>query len=395
MAQSISLSSRADRVASAEPRPVHGRLLPLDGLRGIAVFLVILFHWKYLPFGWSGVWLFFTLSGFFIFRNLLATRQAEPHMPFGLFYGQFMVRRCLRLLPLYYLLLLVMTAVVVILQRWEHLAVTVPSLALFVHNLVKPFSSVQHTLYYDHFWSLGVEIHFYLLAPFLPFFLGRNALRNLLLAIVLISPILRQAAFWYFSADPGPLTLRPSGFVYFFSFFHFDAFALGGLAALHERDLLRLGRRAWWLLLVPAALFVFYSLGVGLLFRDVPYLLFMGDHLQASLGYTLLILCCTGLICVALVDDGLLGRVLTLPPLLLLGKISYGVYLMHGAILLVTFQLIEAWLPGYGRFSPQILAVFAAYLAVTVGISWLSFSRFESRFLPRPKLISARALGGG
>ncbi|WP_027134118.1 acyltransferase family protein [Geminicoccus roseus] len=395
MAHSVSLVSGADRIAQSEAPPAHGRLVPLDGLRGIAVFLVLLFHWKYLPFGWSGVWLFFTLSGFFIFRNLLATRQSRPDMKLGPFYGQFMVRRCLRLLPLYYLLLLVMVVVVTILQRWDLLGYTVPGLALFIHNLVKPFSTIQHTLYYDHFWSLGVEMHFYLVAPLLVFFLSRRALQVLLVAIVLVSPILRQTALEILSADPGALTIRPGGFIYFFSLFHFDAFALGGLAAMHERDLVRLGQKTWWLLLVPGTLFIAYFLGVGLLFRDVPYQLFMADHLQASLGYTLLILGCTGLICVGLVDHGLLHRFLTLPPLLLLGRISYGVYLIHGAILMLTFQIWDSYFPGLGRFSPQILAVFCVYLLVTVGLAWLSFTYFESRFLARPKLISARAMGGG
>ncbi len=395
MAHTVSLARSADQIVTTAAPPAHGRLVPLDGLRGIAVFMVVLFHWKYLPFGWSGVWLFFTLSGFFIFRNLLATKGAEPNMKLGLFWGQFMVRRCLRLLPLYYLLLLVMVVAVTALQRWDMLAYTVPSLALFTHNLVKPFSTIHHTLYYDHFWSLGVEMHFYLLAPLLVYFLGRRSLQALLLLIVLASPVLRQLALAVASAQADALTVRPGGFIYFLSPFHFDAFALGGLAALHERDVLRMGKRAWWLLLVPGALFVAYFLGVGLLFRDVPYQLFMADHLQASLGYSLLILCCTGLICVALVDNGIVRRILTLPPLLLLGRISYGVYLMHGAILLATFDLWQRYLPDYGRYSPQILALFVAYLLVTVGIAWLSFTFFESRFLARPKLVSARAMGGG
>lgn len=395
MAHSATIAPAAVPAAAPKELLFHARLMPLDGLRGIAVFLVLLFHWKYLPFGWSGVWLFFTLSGFFIFRNLLATKQGKPHMPLGLFYGQFMVRRCRRLLPLYYLLLLVMVVVVTVLHRWDLLTYTVPGLALFIHNLVKPFSEIQHSLYYDHFWSLGVEMHFYLVAPLLVFFLSRAGLRALLIGIVLVSPILRQAVLAVLSNDPGALTLRPGGFIYLFSFFHFDAFALGGLAAMHERDLVRMGKKAWLFLLVPGALFVAYFLGVGLLFRDIPYQLFMADHLQASLGYTLLIFCCTGLICVGLVDHGLLHRFLTLPPLLLLGRISYGVYLIHGAILLTTFDLWQTYFPQFGRYSPQILALFGVYLLVTVGLAWLSFTYFETRFQPRPKLVSARAMGGG
>ena len=395
MAHLLSIAPSATRIVAAKTEQAHGRLVPLDGLRGIAVFMVIVFHWRYFPFGWSGVWLFFALSGFFIFRNLLAVKQAEPGMPLGPFYGQFMVRRCLRLLPLYYLCLTIMAVAVTTLHRWDLLTYTVPSLALFIHNLVKPFSNIQHTLYYDHFWSLGVEMHFYLLAPLLVYPLGRIKLRSVLIGIVIVSPILRAIASDILAADPDLVTIKPGGFIYLISFFHFDAFALGGLAAMHEREIVRLGKTAWWLLLVPAALFVAYTIGVGLVFWDVPFQLFMFDHGQASIGYTLLALGCTGLICAALVDRGLLHRLLTLPPLLLLGRISYGVYLIHGAILMLTFQLWEAYFPGLGRFSPQILGLFGIYLVVTVGIAWLSFTFFESRFLARPRLVSTRALGGG
>ncbi|HEX2527321.1 MAG TPA: acyltransferase [Geminicoccus sp.] len=364
----------------------HGRLVPLDGLRGIAVFLVILFHWKFLPFGWSGVWLFFILSGFFIFRNLVTIRQAKPSMPLRPFYGGFMYRRCMRLLPLYYLLLLVMAVVVAILARWDLLTYTVPGLALFLHNFVKPFSTIKHSLYYDHFWSLGVEMHFYLLAPLLVFYLSMSRLKVVLAAIVVASPLLRGAAAAMLEADASWLTIKPGGFIYVLSFFHFDAFALGGLAAIYERSLVQLRARAWWLLLVPGALFLAYGAYIALVHRDVPYQLFMSGHLQESVGYTLLIMGCAGLVAVALVDRGLLRWFLTLPPLLLLGRISYGVYLIHGALIMLTFALWETYFPGAGRFSPVVLGMFGIYLVVTIGIAWLSFTFYESRFLVHTKL---------
>ena len=394
MAHALAMARPSDRIVAARTQQSHGRLVPLDGLRGIAVLMVILFHWKYLPFGWSGVWLFFSLSGFFIFRNLLAVKQADPNLRLGPFYGQFMIRRCLRLFPLYYLLLLVMTVTVIILHRWDLLTYTVPSLALFIHNLVKPFSEIPHTLYYDHFWSLGVEMHFYLLAPLLVYPLSRTVLRNVLIAIVIASPILRAIAHAMLLTDASFLTLKPGGFIYLISFFHFDAFALGGLAAMHERELVRLGGKAWWLLIVPGVLFVAYAVSIGLIFRDIPFQLFMFEHGQASIGYTLLNLGCAGAICVALVDKRLLHWFLTLPPLLLLGRISYGVYLLHGGILLLTFQLWDTYLPGLSRYSPPILLLFATYLVVTTALAWISFTFFESRFLARP-MVSTRALGGG
>jgi peptidoglycan/LPS O-acetylase OafA/YrhL len=274
-----------------------------------------------------------------------------------------------------------MTVVVIVLARWDLLTYTVPSLALFIHNLVKPFSTIRHSLYYDHFWSLGVEMHFYLLAPLLVFYLARSRLKAVLATIVVATPLLRGAASLLLQADASWLALKPGAFLYFMSFFHFDAFALGGLAALYEPVLTRLRGKVWWLLLVPGVLFVAHGAIIAFGYRDMPFQFFMFGHLQESLGYTLLILGCTGLLCVALVDQGLVRWLLTRPPLLLLGRISYGVYLMHGALVLLAFAWWESQFPEHGRFSPVGLALFAGYLAVTIGIAWLSFTFFESRFL--------------
>ena len=80
--------------------PTLKHIRPLDGLRGVAIILVILFHYTWLTSGWVGVQLFFVLSGFLITGILLDTRTS-PH-----YFRTFWIRRALRIFPLYYATLL-------------------------------------------------------------------------------------------------------------------------------------------------------------------------------------------------------------------------------------------------------------------------------------------------
>src|ERR1041384_7535009 len=77
----------------------------LDGIRGIAILVVILFHFGYLPFGWMGVQIFFTLSGFLITSILISDRDG-PFLPY---IGRFYWRRTVRIFPLYYFFLALIT----------------------------------------------------------------------------------------------------------------------------------------------------------------------------------------------------------------------------------------------------------------------------------------------
>src|SRR6266446_5951817 len=73
----------------------------LDGVRGIAVLMVVLIHSRFLPIGWVGVQIFFVLSGFLI-TGILLSQKAQP---FSAFMARFYWRRGLRIWPLYFLFL--------------------------------------------------------------------------------------------------------------------------------------------------------------------------------------------------------------------------------------------------------------------------------------------------
>ena len=161
---------------SRSPRLSARHFTSLDGLRGVAFLLVFAHHYGLSanitqPFiralgwlaggGWMGVDLFFVLSGFLITGILIDTRDG-PH-----YYRNFYARRALRILPLYYTLLLVLFALTPVWHlkwHWGHLAYVFylgnfAGLLDGTLNHVLPFITLTHT------WSLAVEEQFYLIWP--------------------------------------------------------------------------------------------------------------------------------------------------------------------------------------------------------------------------------------
>jgi peptidoglycan/LPS O-acetylase OafA/YrhL len=173
----------------------------LDGLRGVAILMVMLFHFgsevddlghysilcRPLRVGWAGVDLFFVLSGFLITGILLETRR-DPR-----YFRNFYMRRTLRVFPLYFLVtgtVAVASGMSSVAAHWLGLAwhsqwwywTYASNFLVTVHGgWVGPF---------DHFWSLAVEEHFYLVWPLVVFFLDRRQLFwtcGVLVAIAFVS----------------------------------------------------------------------------------------------------------------------------------------------------------------------------------------------------------------
>lgn len=255
-------------------RPMR-RLPSLDGLRGLAVLLVIVHHCGWLQVGWIGVDLFFVLSGYLLTGQLLAGQTV----------GEFARRRVARLLPLYAVFLLVCLPLVGDRSAWwmyAGLLTDWSTAATGVHGPLVPT------------WSLAVEVHAYLLWPIL-------AHRpRALLALVLTAPLARAAvAVGFGGVELGYYCWR------------WDALALGALAyhapwtkelALHVAGLL--------------ALVVVVVLAVA------------GVRLRTPLGLSLTALASAGVL-VGAVD----WRWLRLAPLRRLGAVSFCLYLVHVPLL--------------------------------------------------------------
>ena len=132
-------------------------LKSLDGVRSLAVLLVMLFHFGYFPAGWIGVQIFFTLSGYLITRILLESREDSLSTYLRRFYW----RRSLRIFPLLYAYLLICWAVFSFSGIPSSFGSDWPWLFTFTANFGRMRTSDIGESFV-HIWSLAVEEQFYL-----------------------------------------------------------------------------------------------------------------------------------------------------------------------------------------------------------------------------------------
>jgi len=175
------------------------RIPQLDAVRGLAVLLVLIHNTDIYPSlhlrwvsanGWMGVDLFFVLSGYLITGILLDTKESPGY------FRNFYARRCLRIWPLYYAVLLFMFVVVPLVRPSEaHTIFEVRSAPwwsylFFIQNFLVPIPTMA-TGALGVTWSLAVEEQFYLVWAVVVRFCSPRQLRRIAVAVILLSPILR------------------------------------------------------------------------------------------------------------------------------------------------------------------------------------------------------------
>jgi peptidoglycan/LPS O-acetylase OafA/YrhL len=331
----------------------HGaapRDLPLDGLRGVAILLVVFYHatffaiarehavdrWLVAPasLGWSGVDLFFVLSGFLITRILLRERAA-PNL-FRVFYA----RRVLRIFPIYYAVLAV---VLIVLPRIDALAAQDYFWArgashetfwywLFLSNIESALTGRFHHRFLGITWSLAIEEQFYLTWPFLVWWLTPRRLVSLCLAVIAGAFALR-CAFVIAGANPFMMFVGTP--------FRIDTLACGALVALlHARDggWERLDTHARRLLPIAGAmclsLLLLFQVAPGFL-ATRPGLTLLSHPLVQTIGYSALAVFYAALLVrVMAAEPGRrLRRAFEAPVLRMFGRYSYAIYLLHTPVI--------------------------------------------------------------
>ena len=150
---------------------LHHRIKILDGFRGLAILLVVGYHYfNFFSFGWTGVDLFFVLSGFLITGKLVESLGAEHY------FRTFYINRILRIVPLYYIILLLFFVLIPFLlpsfvsvsfKELLHQQIYYWTFAVNIYDAVHGWP-LNVTLI--HFWSLACEMQFYLLWPFIIYF---------------------------------------------------------------------------------------------------------------------------------------------------------------------------------------------------------------------------------
>ena len=357
------------------------RVSELDGLRGIAILLVLMFHFTpasgplhplahVFQVGWIGVDLFFVLSGYLI-TGILLDSAGRPH-----YYRNFIVRRSLRIFPLYYACLLLYGYLTFSPSpvRWsEFLGVGdarwylfyVGNIRAFLHN-AWPGAAILTPL-----WSLQVEEQFYWSYPFLVQAAKRKTLAAILMASVAVALALRIILAFAMPANTvGAYVLMPC---------RMDALAMGGLVAIAARQAPGWLKHPWTgrLTLLCAAI----SIAVCLFVSETPW-----SQAMRTFGYSAIDLAFTGVL-VLLIGrrQPLLLRICRWRWLVWLGIISYGLYLLHVPALTVSDRLAPAL-----HLAPRGSAMFFVAIAVAVGAASLSWIAFESQVLRLKNRFTAR-----
>jgi peptidoglycan/LPS O-acetylase OafA/YrhL len=395
----MQLPSRPAEVdAVSEGRvPASGRILILDGIRGIAVLLVMTFHFWIVAFtggtrfwervyddvagmGWIGVDLFFVLSGFLITGILYDSRESSRY--FRVFYG----RRTLRIFPLYYAALttffligpLVLTHVyrpalaemqsgtTVRLFAWTYL--------LNWYEGFKGWGAVAHPL--QHFWSLAVEEQFYLIWPFLVLKLARRRLMGVCVGLMVLALTLRAVLYW----------LHLPVAAYLWTICRADSLAIGGVVALAARDpgdwqiLLKWARR----LALPAlgALIVGRILNPGCTVGPGDTPTFFMNTFELTLAGVFFGACIA--IAVGSRKQSLGHRVVASPFLRFFGKYSYCLYICHLPVIVIFAKAGLNSTHLVGRLHSELLSVLAVNgiaLAVSIAIAFASWHLYEKQWL--------------
>jgi peptidoglycan/LPS O-acetylase OafA/YrhL len=392
--------------AQAALKGAEARAIPtLDGMRGLAVLLVLMFHFAwtfpgedpatavdfidkvavrihaFLWSGWIGVDLFFVLSGYLITRGLVAPSKRATGSRLKMFW----MRRVLRIFPLYYAFIIVGTIVALALEgtsAW----VPGPSYWVYMQNYSLAFDD-EVLRWTAHFWSLAIEEQFYFVWPIVAIMVSRK--RLVLTILVLIPAVVLLRAFMVFKGAQIPLFQQwfhgPEGiakFVYRATFTRADGLLSGAFVAVTQREVSHPVSVAWRRLRFPIlvstalALCGLYVLANGL--NDY-------DRRIMAVGYVMLAVFFASAIsmCADSVISDRMRRFLSWKPLVACGKVSYGMYIFHWVLVIWLVPRISKMQMTMGTATKMALntAVIVVSIAITYVFAEVSFRYFEAKFL--------------
>lgn len=341
----------------------------LDGLRGLAILLVVVYHnfgfINVFFFGWLGVDLFFVLSGFLITDILLKTVGKKGYLK------NFYIRRVLRIFPLYYLCLILF--LIVLPQTTIQLDVQYYVdhqvwLWTYLQNWIYTFQSPGQTNALNHLWSLAVEEQFYLLWPLAVLIIRKPGYLLLFISLVLVAVLGLRLLVWM---------NQISDLAYFnlYTFTRIDGLCIGCMIALLQRVKSNFLERNKAIIVL-----CFAGLNFGFFFVNRRYQ-FSFPYL-AFAGYTTFAMMFGLLVNEAVTRQSKLINLLFNNPLLkFFGKISYGFYVFHWPVYLLLFPYLLPWISKLtnGTLVQFLVSVVATIAAIV--ISWLSYQYFEKYFL--------------
>ncbi len=358
------------------------RIPELDGVRGWAILSVIVFHyatvgrspaetapWFLAPVWilWSGVDLFFVLSGFLI-GGILLDRRDSPN-----YFKVFYLRRTLRIFPLYYAVIVL--SIVCSATPWLRDGPAGTFLCennhshwwyvVFQQNHVELFTGERAVpaAFLGPMWSLAIEEHFYLALPFIVHFFPRRWIPYICCLGIVAGPV-------------GRLLAEGRG-AYFYTWCRMDALCLGVLIATVLREPVicaAVRRHAGWLLAGMSAIVA------GTIWYAFTHTWVPGVGFGSVVGHTCLA-CFYGLLVTVCVvrSNTKMTAVFRSRFLRGLGTVSYGMYLLHMPVLGFTHLVLRAQSPSLNEIGDLLAHALAA--ALCWAVACFSYRRFESRLI--------------
>ena len=341
----------------------------LDGLRGLAILMIIFYHiFDFLPlsnFGWVGVDLFFVLSGFLI-TGILLPKRNYPH-----YFGNFYVRRILRIFPIYYLSLIIFLFLLPKIIEYPF------SLNYFIANqwwfwlefqnwlfISKP---VGNNNFLNHFWSLALEEQFYLICPFIFLLIKKTHRQITFILIILLLLLVLRLTVWH-------LNFVNISYINLYAFTRIDGLCVGCLLAIFKYqgnfEMGKLNRVLGLFFLI--LIFLFMPLTRVLFHLNLPYF--------ASCVYPAMGIFWGGVLWAAVLGRNLVYRIFKNRVIGFIGRISYGLYIFHWPVhrlLLFKFEAAKNQQhPFWGSLLPAITST-----TLTILIAVISYYCYERYFL--------------
>lgn len=344
-------------------------LVQLDGLRFIAVTLVMIDHWLgeavRLPLGYFGVNLFFVLSGFLITRILITSKQHDQQLGRSHSHSlkAFYIRRSIRIFPIYYITIFALAVVgfPAVRENLGWLLTYTTNIWIVVHQTW--LGAI------DHLWSLAVEEQYYIFFPFMIFFIPNRYFLPMLFGMIGFSFLLRVILFATNAPWMAQFVLMPTCL---------DAFGMGGIMAymmIYQRERFnKLMANNWFLI----GSLLLYGLNLYLMKTMEPARNVVTDITDRFV---------TSLFCFFLIGRAIIGFGQPAKWLLenrfsnYLGQISYGLYLFHNLVFNYyhtqpNYPTLRVWnkaaslIPALQDALPLKILYFYALTVAAAALSW-------------------------
>ena len=358
-----------------QSRPNHLHHPALDGIRGLAILLVLVYHnFNFLHisyFGWLGVDLFFVLSGYLI-TNILLNSLGQKH-----FLRNFYVRRVLRIFPLYYGSLLALLVILPNLfpgyRAFDYFVEHQFWLWIFLQNWLFIYETPPGMGILNHYWSLAVEEQFYLVWPFVILLIKKAKPLLYFLVIVLAMVLFLRLYVWVNQVDVSYFNL--------YTFTRIDGICIGSMVALVQRfNRQLLSKTTFWIVIGFAGLNFMFDFINRYYHFTFPYLPLVGYTTFAML-FGLLVHEASA------ARDNLVAKIFDNGFLKFFGKISFGLYVFHWPIYLAArLPVANWWQNNFSQYSTLVSSIVPTLAAIALSV--VSYHYFEKPFLSLKKRFS-------